>query len=146
MSEPSTEANKKWWNLPVSKLSLKKHILLREMSCQNVVDFFKSSNHIQQLLVTDAKETKVLGVIALDTLLSHLISGTVNGTDLAEKIMTKQFMKVTASMTIGKVSRILEKEPYAVVVDDHDALIGLVSRSEIFDFITKDDDGKEIMA
>ncbi|KAG5321433.1 CBS synthase, partial [Pseudoatta argentina] len=141
VSEPSTEANKKWWNLPVSKLSLKKHILLRRMSCQNVIDFLKSSNHIQQLLVTDAKETKVLGVITLDALLSHLISGTVNGTDFAEKIMTKQFTKVTASTTIGKVSRILEKESYAVVVDDNDALIGLVSRSEIFDFITKDDDG-----
>ena len=142
MSKPSTEANKKWWNLPVSKLSLKKHILLREMSCQNVVDFLKSSNqNIQQLLVTDAKETKVLGVITLDALLSHLISGTVNGTDFAEKIMIKQFTKVTASTTIGKVSRILEKESYVVVVDDHDALIGLVSRNEIFDFITKDDDG-----
>lgn len=140
MSEPLTEANKRWWNLPVSKLSLKKHILLRGMSCQNVVDFFKASNRIQQLLVTDAKETKVLGVITLDALLSHLISGTVNGTDFAEKIMNKQFTKVTASTIIGKVSRILEKESYAVVVDDHDALIGLVSRSEIFDFITKDDD------
>ncbi|KYN05606.1 PREDICTED: cystathionine beta-synthase [Cyphomyrmex costatus] len=140
VSEPPTEASKRWWNLPVSKLSIKKHIIVRGMPCQNVVDFLKSSNHIQQLLVTDAKETKVLGVITLDALLSNLISGSVNETDFAEKIMNKQFTKVTVSTTIGKVSRIVEKECYVVVVDDNDALIGLVSRSEIFDFITKDND------
>jgi len=108
------------------------------MSCQNTVDFLKSS-HIQQLLVTDKKEMYVKGIVTLDALLSNLISGTVNRNDCAEKTMIKQFTKITASTTLGKVSRILEKEPYVVVVNDDDTLIGLLSRIDIFNFITKDD-------
>jgi len=108
------------------------------MSCETVVDLLKSDNHIQQLLVTDEKGIHVKGVVTLDTLLSNLISGTVNRTDIAEKIMLKQFTKITASTTLGKVSRILEKEPYAVVVNDDDALVGVVSQNDIFNFITKD--------
>ncbi|XP_011707155.1 PREDICTED: cystathionine beta-synthase-like [Wasmannia auropunctata] len=138
--ESSTEANKWWWNIPVSKLPLKKPILLKGMSCQDLVDFLKSANHIQQLLVTDEKEIRVKGVVTLDVLFSNLISGSVKRTDIAEKVMIKQFTKVTASTTLGKLSRILEKEPYAVVVNDDDALVGLVNQSEIFNFITKDDD------
>lgn len=115
-------------------------MLLKGMSCQNTVDFLKSAGHLQQLLVTDENEVCVKGVVTLDALLSNLISGTVNRNDCAEKIMNKQFTKVTASTTLGKVSRILEKEPYAVVVTDDDALIGLVSQNDIFNFITKDDE------
>lgn len=110
------------------------------MSCQKTVDFLKSANHIQQLLVTDKKEIYVKGIVTLDALLSNLLSGIVNQNDCAEKTMIKQFTKITASTTLGKVSRILEKESYAVVVNDDDALIGLVSQIDIFNFIIKDSD------
>lgn len=109
------------------------------MSCQNTVDFLKSASHIQQLLVTDEKEMCVKGIVTLDVLLSNLISGTVNRNDCAEKIMIKLFTKITASTTLGKLSRILEKESYAVVVNSDNALIGLVNQNDIFNFITKDD-------
>lgn len=139
-SEPSIEANKWWWNIPVSNLSLRKPVLLKGMSYENTIDFLKSSNHIQQLLVTDEKDMHVKGIVTLDVLLSNLISGTVNRNDCPEKIMIKQFIKVAASTTLGKVSRILEKESYAVVVNNDDVLIGLVNLNDIFDFITKKDD------
>lgn len=112
------------------------------MSCENTVDFLKSSSYIQQLLVTDEKDMYVKGIVTLDVLLSNLISGTVNRNDCAEKTMIKQFIKITASTTLGKVSRILEKESYAVVVNDDNTLIGLVSLNDIFDFITKDGNAK----
>lgn len=135
------EANKWWWNIPVADLSLKKPMLLKGMSCQDAADFLKTASHIEQLLVTDEKKMFVKGVVTSDALLSNLISGTVKRTDYAEKVMLKQFTKVTASTILGKVSRILEKESYAVVVNDaNNALIGLVTQRDIFNFITKDDD------
>lgn len=116
-------------------------MLLKGMSCQDAADFLKTASHIEQLLVTDEKKMFVKGVVTSDALLSNLISGTVKRTDYAEKVMLKQFTKVTASTILGKVSRILEKESYAVVVNDaNNALIGLVTQRDIFNFITKDDD------
>ncbi|XP_011634284.1 cystathionine beta-synthase-like, partial [Pogonomyrmex barbatus] len=135
-SEPIIEENKWWWNIPVSKLPLKKMILLKGMSCENLMELLKTSNHIRQLLVTDEKDICVKGVVTSDALLSNLISGTVKPKDCAEKIMTKQFTKITSSTKLGKLSRILEKESYAVVVNDN-ALIGLVTQNDIYDFITK---------
>ncbi|XP_077274172.1 cystathionine beta-synthase isoform X1 [Temnothorax americanus] len=140
-SEPLIEANKWWWNLPVVGLELKKHVLLKGMSCQNTVDFLKAAGHVQQLSVTDEKMC-VEGVVTLDALYSNLISGTVNRNDCAEKVMIKQFTKVKASTTLGKVSRMLEKESYVVVVNDDNTLIGLASQNDIFNFITKDNDRK----
>ncbi|KAL0124791.1 hypothetical protein PUN28_006567 [Cardiocondyla obscurior] len=139
-SEPLTEANKWWWKIPVSNLSLKKPLLSKGMSCQNTVDLLKSAKDTQQLLVTDEKEMYVKGIVTLDAVLSNLISGKVNRNDCAEKIMIKQFTKVKASTTLGKVSRILENESYAVVVSDDSTLIGLVNQNDIFNFITKNNE------
>ncbi|XP_012525084.1 cystathionine beta-synthase [Monomorium pharaonis] len=138
-SEPLVEANKRWWNVPVSELPLKKPILLKGVSCQDAADFLKSAGHTQQALVTDEKQIHVKGIVTLDALLSDLIAGTVKRSDFAEKVMSKQFTKVTATTTLGKLSHILEKERYAVVVNDDDTLIGLVSQNDIFNFITEND-------
>lgn len=136
--KPSTEINKWWWNIPLLNLTLNKPAVLpKGMSCQDAVNFFKTSN-IQQLLVTDTK-IHVKGVITSDALLSNLISGMVEQTDCAEKVMIKQFTKVTNSITLGKLSRILEKESYAVVLNDDNTLIGIVDQNDIFNFIIKGD-------
>lgn len=113
------------------------------MSCQDAVDFFKTATNIQQLLVTDDEKTHVKGVITSDALLSNLISGAVKGTDCAEKVAIKQFTKVTISITLGKLSRILEKESYAVVLNNDNALIGIVNQNDIFNFIIKVDNAAQ---
>lgn len=109
------------------------------MSCQDAVDFFKTANNIQQLLVTDNEKIHVRGVITSDVLLSNLISGAVKQTDCAEKVMIKQFTKVSVSITLGKLSHILEKESYAIVLNDNNALVGIVNQNDIFNFIIKGD-------
>jgi len=125
-------------------LTLNKPTLLpKGMSCQDAVDFFKTATNIQQLLVTDDEKTHVKGVITSDALLSNLISGAVKGTDCAEKVAIKQFTKVTISITLGKLSRILEKESYAVVLNNDNALVGIVNQNDIFNFIIKVDNAAQ---
>lgn len=109
------------------------------MSCQDAVNFFKTANNIQQLLVTDDEKIHVRGVIMSDVLLSNLISGAVKQTDCAKKVMIKQFTKVTVAITLGKLSHILEKESYAVVLNNDNALVGTVNQNDIFNFIMKGD-------
>lgn len=126
--------------MPVSNLVLKKPVMTKEMSCQNALIFFKTNPDTQQLLVTDNEGIHVKGVVTSNALMSNLISGSANRTDCADKIMVKQFAKVKTSTTLGKLSRILEKESYAVVLDDDDVLVGAVNQNDLFNFITKGND------
>lgn len=112
------------------------------MSCQEAVNFFKTAD-IQQLLVTDDEKIHVRGIITLDALLSNLISGAVKQTDYAEKVAIKQFTKVTILITLGKLSRILEKDSYAVVLNNDNALVGIVNQNDIFNFIIKSDNAAQ---
>ncbi|XP_012223724.1 cystathionine beta-synthase [Linepithema humile] len=131
--------NEWWWRVPISNLSLKKPVMSKGMSCQEAVDFFNTTSDTKQLLVTDDEELHVKGVITPDALLSNLISGAVKRTDCAEKVMIKQFTKVTASVTLGQLSFKLKQEPYAVVLNDDNVLMGIVNQNDIFNFITKGD-------
>lgn len=135
--EPLIETNKWWWHIPVSDISLNKHQLPTRITCREAVDLFKK-NETQHLLIID-DETHVKGVVTSKTLLSKLVSGTVKQTDGAETAAIKQFTKVSTSMTLGRLSRILEKESYAVVLNDDNALVGIVDQNDIFNFITNSD-------
>lgn len=142
--QTSIETNKWWWNIPLLNLTLNKPTLLpKGMSCQDAVDFLKTATNIQQLLVTDDEKTHVKGVITSNALLSNLISGAVKGTDCAEKVAIKQFTKVMISITLGKLSHILEKESYAVVLNNENALVGIVNQDDIFNFIIKVDNAAQ---
>lgn len=138
--EPLVASNEWWWHTPISNLSLKKPVISKEMSCQEVVDFFNKSNNYKQLLVTDNEELHVKGVVTSEVLLSNLISGAVKPTDCAlsvcDKIMIKQFPKVATSVKLGQLSHVLKKENYVVVLNDNAILIGIINQSDIFNYIT----------
>ncbi|XP_014486877.1 PREDICTED: cystathionine beta-synthase [Dinoponera quadriceps] len=135
-SEPPSIEQEWWWNLPVSKLTLTKVVLPKEITCHKAVEVF-SQNNIQLMLVTnDDTQKHVVGVISSDVLLSKLISGEALRTDLAEKVMNKEFKKVSTSSTLGKLFHILETNSYVVVVEDDNVLVGLAVLSNIYKFIT----------
>lgn len=112
-------------------------MLSKGTTCQDTVKLFKNSR-TQQLLITD-DNARVKGIVTSDVLLSKLISGTAKQTDCPEMVMVKQFTKVPSSTTLGKLSRIFEKESYAVVLNDDDTVVGIVNQNAIFDFITRNE-------
>ncbi|XP_043598372.1 cystathionine beta-synthase isoform X3 [Bombus pyrosoma] len=133
------ETNKWWWNMKVSNLSFDKQSLLKEntVTCQEAIQMIKNTD-IQLLLISD-NDIHIKGVISLNKILSNIISGAVNYTDFVEKTMVKQYVKVKYSASLGYLSRILEKEPYAVILDDKrdDAFVGVINQFHILNFITK---------
>ncbi|XP_050592435.1 cystathionine beta-synthase isoform X1 [Bombus affinis] len=133
------ETNKWWWNMKVSNLSFDKQPLLKEntVTCQEAIQMIKNTD-IQLLLISD-NDIHIKGVISLNRILSNIISGAVNYTDFVEKTMIKQYVKVKYSASLGYLSRILEKEPYAVILDDErdDAFVGVINQFHILNFITK---------
>lgn len=125
--------------MKVSNLSFDKQSLLKEntVTCQEAIQMIKNTD-IQLLLISD-NDIHIKGVISLNKILSNIISGAVNYTDFVEKTMIKQYVKVKYSGSLGYLSRILEKEPYAVILDDErdDAFVGVINQFHILNFITK---------
>lgn len=131
------EANKWWWNIPVSKLNVSKpSILPKGATCQEAIHILKNGGYDQIPVIDEDKN--VTGLITLNALISNLISGKVKQTDCAEKLLVKQFRKVALSTSLGRLSRILEKEPYAVVLDEkHDGILtGIATQIDLLNYIS----------
>lgn len=141
-SKCSNEMNKWWWNLHVSNLSFDKTTLLKEntVTCKKAIDMLKNSEG--QPLLISSDDVHVKGVIVLKTLMSKLISGAVKYTDFVEMALVKQYTNVNLSTTLGQLSRILEHEPYAVIVDDKrdDTFVGIINQLHILSFIANSND------
>ncbi|XP_043664268.1 cystathionine beta-synthase isoform X2 [Vespula pensylvanica] len=138
---PSVDESNKWWcNYTVSTLSITKPpVLSKTTTCQEAIHILKTTNS-DQVVVIDNEE-KVKGVLTMQILMSKLIFGGIKQTDCVENIMIKHFVKVLSTTTLIKLSLILEHETYVVVVDhiNNDALIGIISPSDIVNFISNKD-------
>ncbi|XP_014606801.1 PREDICTED: cystathionine beta-synthase [Polistes canadensis] len=137
---PSDESNKWWCNYPISILSIAKPPLLyKTATCQEAIHILKTTN--SNLVVIIDNEEKVKGVLTMQVLMNKLVCDEIKQADCIETIMIKQFVKVISTMTLVKLALILENETYAVVVDhiNDDALVGIVSHSDIVNFISNKD-------
>ncbi|KAI4495492.1 hypothetical protein M0802_008706 [Mischocyttarus mexicanus] len=137
---PSDESNKWWCNYPVSILSMSKPLLLNKtVTCQEAINIFKTFN-LNIIIVIDDEE-KVKGVLTMQVIMNKLAFHGIKHTDCIENIMIKQFVKVVPTITLLKLSLILENETYAVVIDhiNNDALIGVLDHSDIVHFISSKD-------
>ncbi|XP_017877639.1 cystathionine beta-synthase [Ceratina calcarata] len=131
--------NEWWWIKEISNLIFDKPSMFREntVTCQEAVHLLKNEN-TQPLLVT-GDGTHVKGIVTSNKLMSSIISGAVQSTDFMEKTIIKQYVKVHPSTSLGRLSRILEKETYAIVLDNKrdDTFIGVVNQFHILNFISK---------
>ncbi|CAK9821293.1 Cystathionine beta-synthase [Anthophora retusa] len=131
------ETNKWWWNLKVSNLSYDKISLLEEntVTCQEAIYTLKNCH----ILPISDDHLHVKGVITLKQIMSSIMSGAVKCTDFVGKAMIKQYNKVALSTTLGRLARILEKESYAIIIDEkhNDTFIGIVNQYHILYFITE---------
>lgn len=130
------ESNEWWWDLPVLEIPFKKPIILpNNSSCEEAVSILQKGG-FHQIPMADEKGD-IKGFITLDHLMSSLISGKVKHTDLADKALIKEYRKVSKATSLGRLSRMLQKDLYAVVLDEHNngALIGIITQIDLLNFI-----------
>lgn len=135
------EENKWWWNMPISVLPLSKPVVVKEKTtCEQALRLFDETK-AQQLLVTDY-DSCTRGVVLATSLMSRMISGDAKKLDFIEKIMKKQYPRVTMSTTLGVLSRILEKDPFAVAFgsESDDEAAGILSHKQLLNFLSKESD------
>jgi cystathionine beta-synthase len=118
--EPVNSSCHPWWNDPVANLiqSEVPLTITETASCQEVFDKLKSLN-LDQIAITDVHGS-IQGMATITNIMSKILDLSLKFTDPISKGLYKKFIKIKIDTSIGRLSRILEKEPYVVAVQNRE--------------------------
>lgn len=103
-----------WWNNKVSCLQLRTPLTVPEnVTCEEVMSIMHNED-IDQIPVIDSNGS-AKGMATINFLLNKMLNSNLKGTDTIDKAVFKKFTKVHLNTSIGRLSRILEKDPYVLV-------------------------------
>lgn len=103
-----------WWNQKVSNLHLRPPLTVTEnVTCQEVIDIMHNED-IDQIPVID-RNGSAKGMATINFLVNKMLNFNLKATDTVDKAVFKKFTKVNLNTSIGRLSRILEKDPYVLV-------------------------------
>jgi len=139
-----------WWDLKVSSLNLNPPLtILPHMSCQDAIDIMNKEGYDQLPVVDDAGVIK--GMITLGNVMAKIMAGKVMSDSYVSDILYTTFSKITLETSLGRLSRILDRGHFALVVHDlrqfvekdkiekKQIVIGVVTRMDLINFITNED-------
>ncbi|KAM9486411.1 cystathionine beta-synthase-like [Clarias gariepinus] len=106
-----------WWNLTLQELRLSAPLtVLPSVSIKNTIKILKEKAFDQAPVVDEAGT--IVGMVTLGNMLSSVLAGKVSPSDPVIKVLYKQFKQVRLTDNLGKLSRILETDHFALVVHD----------------------------
>ena len=141
-------ANSAWWaKKVVSELPLNvPYTITDDLTCKEAVDILKNEG-FDNLPVVDGQNS-VVGVVSEGNLTAQLLPGRILPSDSVSKAMYKQFKKVNTHTTLSELSRIFDKDHFALVVTEQrcfsaggkvetkQVIFGVVTRIDLLTFIT----------
>lgn len=118
MSEEDLVVNKPWWwNLTLQELRLSAPLtVLPLVSIKKTIQILKEKAFDQAPVVDEAGH--ILGMVTLGNMLASVLAGKVRPSDPISKVLYKQFKQVRLTDNLGKLSRILETDHFALVVHE----------------------------
>ncbi|OQR90196.1 cystathionine beta-synthase, partial [Thraustotheca clavata] len=142
-------ANNAWWaKKTVSELPLNvPYTIHHDLTCKEAVDILKAEG-FDNLPVVD-EQNSIVGVISEGNLIAQLLPGRIQPTDEVSKAMYKQFRKVSTQTSLSELSRIFDKDHFALVVTEQrtfskggkvetkNVIFGVVTRIDLLTFITQ---------
>ncbi|KAK2849704.1 hypothetical protein Q7C36_008487 [Tachysurus vachellii] len=136
-----------WWNLTLQELQLSAPLtVLPSVSIKNTIKILKDKAFDQAPVVED--NGMIMGMVTLGNMLSSVLAGKVSPSDPVNKVLYKQFKQVHLTDKLGKLSRILETDHFALVVHnqiqyltDGSSLLkkmvfGIVTAIDLLNFVT----------
>jgi len=142
-----TAAREWWFNLAVSALPQKFPMTLTpSVTCSDAVEILQREGFDQMPVVDEGGA--VIGMVTEGNLLSMMTKKKVKGADPCSAAIYKQFKQVDLSTTIGKVSKILDKDHFCLVVSSQRCYVGkgqvtekttivsMITRIDILNFLT----------
>ncbi|KAG7330781.1 hypothetical protein KOW79_004750 [Hemibagrus wyckioides] len=136
-----------WWNLTLQELRLSAPLtVLPSVSIKNTIKILKDKAFDQAPVVDEAG--MIVGMVTLGNMLSSVLAGKVSPSDPVNKVLYKQFKQVHLTDNLGKLSRILETDHFALVVHDQiqyltdgssalkKMVFGIVTAIDLLNFVT----------
>lgn len=106
-----------WWNNKVSNLYLQAPLTVpTNVTCQEVIDIMHNED-IDQIPIIDSNGS-AKGMATINFLVNKMLNANLKPTDTIDKAVFKKFSKVNLNTSIGRLSRILEKDPYVLVTQE----------------------------
>ncbi|XP_064085171.1 cystathionine beta-synthase-like protein isoform X3 [Macrobrachium nipponense] len=126
IKESEDEQNKYWWSgVRVSTLPLPAPLtVLPTIACQDAIAIMQREGY-DQLPVVD-QEGIIQGVVTLGSLMAKMVSGKIEGSSPVQQSLYSQFRKIKLNTTLGKLSRILDRDHFALVVHTQRLCLGSV--------------------
>uniref|UniRef100_A0A8C7J5L1 Cystathionine beta-synthase n=1 Tax=Oncorhynchus kisutch TaxID=8019 RepID=A0A8C7J5L1_ONCKI len=139
-----------WWNLTLQSLNLCAPItVLPSVNIKKTIKILKEKAFDQAPVVDESG--MILGMLTLGNMLSSVLAGKVKASDPVSKVLYKQFKQVRLTDNLGKLSRILETDHFALVVHDQiqfmadgssclrQMVFGVVTSIDLLNYITTQD-------
>ncbi|XP_056145115.1 cystathionine beta-synthase b [Lampris incognitus] len=136
-----------WWNLTLQGLNLCAPLtVLPSVTCQKTIKILKEKAFDQAPVVDESGV--ILGMVTLGNMLSSVLAGKVKPSDPVSKVLYKQFQQVHLTDNLGKLSRILETDHFALVVHEQiqymadgkacprQMVFGVVTAIDLLNYIT----------
>jgi len=150
MPQPEEETSVSWWSgRKVSSLPLAAPLtVMPNVSCQEAVSIMQKEGY-DQLPVVD-QESVIRGVVTLGSLLAKLVSGKVDPSSAVSQSMYCQFHRITLDTSLGKLSSLLHKDHFAIVVytqrmymkgsvQEKEVCMAIVTQIDLLTYITHHD-------
>jgi len=138
--EDKTPASSEWWSeLTISKLPLLAPKTVSSASTVSECVDIMNSQGFDQLPVVSA-ENEIVGTCTLGNLTSKLTSGRCKPAEAISTALYPQFKQVSLDTTLGQLSKIFDRDHFAVVtkVDNGKSIVcGVVTRIDLVSYIVK---------
>ncbi|KAG5683862.1 hypothetical protein PVAND_013124 [Polypedilum vanderplanki] len=136
-----------WWDNQVSNLHLRPPLTVTEnVTCQEVIDIMKNED-IDQIPVIDSNGN-AKGMATINYLVNRMLNFGLKSSDKIDKAVFKKFSKVALDTSLGRLSRILEKDPYVLVTQKQkeyangetitrEIIIGIITQRDLLNYVMK---------
>lgn len=137
-----------WWNEKVSQLRLQAPVTVTSnLPCQAAIDILDKEGFDQVPVVDDFGA--ILGMVTQGSLISNMIAKKIKADTPVEKVLYKQFRKISLDTKLGKLYHILDSEYFALVVHEQkqftdsdkvvikEIIVGIVTRIDLLNFVTR---------
>ncbi|XP_069491766.1 cystathionine beta-synthase-like protein isoform X2 [Ambystoma mexicanum] len=136
-----------WWNVKVQELNLCAPLtVLPSVTCERTIEVLREKGFDQVPIVEESG--RILGMVTLGNMLSSVLAGKVKHSDPVSNVIYKQFTQVRLNDNLGKLSRILETDHFALVVHEQiqyhsdgssskkHMVFGVVTAIDLLNFVT----------